>query len=58
MDINEKQEKRIMLLLSAVFFGIFLYIEFNFFPILRIKIVTVHVNCTNSSWICQTSKYL
>ncbi|BAZ99337.1 hypothetical protein [Methanothermobacter sp. EMTCatA1] len=30
MDISEKHEKRIMLLLSAVFFGIFLYIEFNF----------------------------
>jgi len=47
LDINEKQEKRIMLLLSAVFFGIFLYIEFNFFQYSELRLL-MHVNGINS----------
>lgn len=37
--ISEKHEKRIMLLLSVVFFGIFLYIESNFFQYLELRLL-------------------
>ncbi|AAB84596.1 unknown [Methanothermobacter thermautotrophicus str. Delta H] len=38
-EISEKNEKRITLLLCVVFFGIFLYIEFNFFQYLELRLL-------------------
>ena len=38
-EISEKNEKRITLLLCVVFFGIFLYIEFNFFQYSELRLL-------------------